>query len=95
MIPNYLKDIHAYIEAIPYGDVEFVVRRVNRKTTTVETRGQETLRYNNNDEALGDINTILKNLSEASYNGRATIELEYKDGDIVLVGIHDEKATKY
>lgn len=95
MIPKYLKDIHSYIEAIPYGDVELVVRRVNRKTTTVETRGRETLRYENTQEALSDLNTILGNLSEASYNGHATIELDYKDGDIKLVGIHDEKATKY
>lgn len=94
-VPKYIRDIHSYAENVPYGEVTIKIRRVNKKTVSVTSSGLETLRYQDNEEAFTDISNILSGLVEAGYTGKATLQLEYKEGLVCLIGIHDEKETKY
>jgi hypothetical protein len=89
------KDIIRYIDSIPFGEVSLKVVRVNRKTTVVITTGEETLKYEDNDEALKDIDNMLKSLVEVGYTGDAHVKLSMKDGKIKLVSIFNKKETKY
>jgi hypothetical protein len=95
MISKAHSDIQSYIDAIPYGSIVLHISKVNRKVVAIETEGKETLRYTDTDAALHDIQAILKNLHDTSYSGSAHIELEYKDGQVSLVTIHDKKKTQY
>ena len=92
---NYIRDIHSYVENIPFGDVDIQVKRVNRKTVLVTTVAEETLRYVNNTEAQQDIMNLIQKLIDASFSGEAHIKLLMKDGQIQLVGIFDKKQTTY
>lgn len=94
-VPKYIRDIHSYSEAVPYGDISLTIKRVNRKTVAIISEGTETLRYTNNEEAIQDILTILKDLAASGYTGKAELQLEYKEGQIRLVGIHDKKEIQY
>lgn len=95
MISKAHSDIQSYIDAIPYGQINLIIHKVNRKVVAVETEGQETLRYTDTDAALLDIKAILENLKNTGYSGKAHIELQYKDGQISIVSIHDIKKTQY
>jgi len=95
MISKAHSDIQGYIDAIPYGQINLIVHKVNRKVVAVETLGQETLRYTDTDAALHDVHAILENLKNTGYSGQAHIELQYKDGQISIISIHDTKKTQY
>lgn len=95
MTPKYIKDLHAYIESIPYGQLQVKIERVNRKTVKIETAGKETLRYTDTKAALNDALNILQGLVDTKYTGNAHIEARYIDGEINLLVVHDEKQTKY
>lgn len=92
---SWIKDIQSYVDRIPFGKVNIELERVGRKTVKVTTYGKETLNYRTTDEALEDINLILKRLSDNEFEGTATLELQYKKGKIKLVGIYDQKITRY
>lgn len=92
---EYIKDLFKIIEAVPFGDVEILVKRVDRKTAQLSTVSQETLRYVNNKEAIDDLFSMVTKLIEASFSGEAHIKLEMKDGQIKIIGIFDKKDTKY
>jgi hypothetical protein len=97
MKDNYLKDLIDYINAIPYGEINVVVRKVNRNVVQITTEGSETLRYNPDDETDPrlDVNLMLDNLQTTSYSGEVSIKLDYTDGIIRLVTVYDKKQTKY
>ena len=92
---EYIKYLFKIIESVPFGDVEILVKRVDRKTAQLSTVSQETLRYVNNKEALDDLFNMIMKLIEASFSGEAHIKLEMKDGQIKIIGIFDKKDTKY
>lgn len=93
--PKQIRDLAAYIDSIPFGDVEIKVKRVDRKTTEISTVALETLRYVNNQEALRDLDSLLTNLINTGHSGEAHVKLEMKDGQIRLVGIYTKKHTQY
>jgi hypothetical protein len=93
--PQYIRDLHGYIEQFPFGDVTIKVKRIDKKTAEVETYGEETLRYVNNDEAIRDIDKLLHNLLDTSFSGQAHIKLTMKDGNIQIVSVFDSKQTNY
>lgn len=95
MISKAHSDIQSYIDGIPYGTVVLYISKVNKKIATVEAEGQETLRYTDSEAALHDIQAILRNLCDTGYSGKARLELDYKDGQVLLVTIHDKKKTQY
>ena len=92
---KYIKDIYQLIESVPYGDVNIVIHRIDRKTAQLSTVSEETLRYVNNEEAVGDLNDMVARLIGASFSGEAHIKLEMKDGQIKIIGIFDKKDIKY
>ena len=92
---KYIKDIYQLIESVPYGDVNIVIHRIDRKTAQLSTVSEETLRYVNNQEAITDLSQMITKLIEASFSGEAHIKLDMKDGQIKLIGIFDKKDTKY
>lgn len=93
----YLKDLIDYINAIPYGEIGVVIKKVNRNVVQITTEGAETLRYNPDEQTdpRVDLNLMLDNLQNTSYSGEVSIKLDYKDGTIRLVTIYDKKQTKY
>ena len=95
LLPKYLTDIQSYVESIPYGDVSLNITRVNHNTVKITTYGKETMRYFNSQEAVDDLWKIIKNLIDTKYSGKAVIELEYKNGQISILGIHDTKEITY
>lgn len=92
---NYMEDLKQYIESIPYGEVNIRIERVNRKTSKIITNGEETLKYHDNNEAVKDLGQMINNLIKTGYSGQAHVRLMLKDGQITLVGIYDNKETKY
>lgn len=97
MKDKYLKDLIDYIDSIPYGEVGFIIQKVNRHVVKVTTEGAETLRYNPQDETdpRADLNLMLDNLAKTSYSGEVSLKLDYKDGTITLLTIYDKKQTNY
>ena len=95
MIQKYLKDIQEYVEAIPYGDVSVNVKRVGRKTTHVDMESKETLRYTDSESAVSDVSSILESLSRDGYSGSTNVQCEYRNGQIVMVTIHDKIQIQY
>ncbi len=92
---KYIKDLYQLVESVPYGEVNVIIRRVDRKTAQLSTVSEETLRYVDNQEALNDLGQMITKLIEASFTGEAHIKLEMKDGQIKIIGIFDKKDTKY
>lgn len=92
---KWVEDLEQYINRIPYGQITINVDRVDRKTTKITTFGKETLQYRTTEEALKDLTLLLKKLADNNYEGTATLELQYKAGRIKLVGIYDQKITRY
>lgn len=92
---KYIKDIYQLVESVPYGDINIVIHRIDRKTAQLSTISEETLRYVNNEEAIKDLSQMITKLIEASFSGEAHIKLDMKDGQIRLIGIFDKKDTKY
>lgn len=95
MISKAHSDIQSIIDAIPYGQITLHIYKVNRKVAVLETEGQETLRYTDTDAALHDVQAILQNLRDTRYSGNARIELQYKDGQVSIITVHDTKKTQY
>jgi hypothetical protein len=93
--PKYMRDLHSFIESIPFGDIDITVKRVDRKTAAINTVALETLRYVSNEEALHDLDKLVRNLLEARFSGDAHIKLKMKEGQISLVGVFNKKETKY
>lgn len=88
-------DLLDYLASIPYGDVAVYVKRINHQTAEITTVGEETLKYVNNDEALEDFTTMVKNLLNDNYNGEVNVKLTIKNGNIDMIGIFNTKLTKY
>ena len=94
-LPQSVRDLHSYIESIPFGEVEFKITRINRNTTQISTIAQETLKYVSNEEAKKDLNQLVDKLCDPSFSGEAHIKLQVKDGQINLMGIFNKKEKKY
>lgn len=92
---KYIKDLYQLVESVPYGEVNIVIRRVDKHTAQLSTTSEETLRYVSNQEALNDLADMITKLIEASFSGEAHIKLEMKDGQIKIIGIYDKKDIKY
>ncbi len=96
MKPNWIKDLESYVDAIPYGSVSIPnIERVNRKVTTVTTVGQETLRYQDNNECVKDILSFITSLLDDKHTGQVDFGVEMKDGNITLLTIRNTKKTNY
>jgi len=95
MISKSHKDIQSAIDSIPYGTVRLEVKRVNRHTVEIAAYESETLKYTDTEAALGDVLRLLRNLSETGHSGEAHIQCTYKEGNIILVAIQNEKKTQY
>jgi hypothetical protein len=93
--PKYIQDLYKIIETVPYGTVDIQIKRVDRKTARITTSSEETLRYVNNQEAMKDLIIMINQLVGASFSGQAHIKLDMKDGNIKLIGLFDQKDTKY
>lgn len=96
MKPNWIKDLESYVDAIPYGSISIPnIERVNRKVTTVTTVGQETLRYQDNNECVKDILSFITSLLDDKHTGQVDFGVEMKDGNITLLTIRNTKKTNY
>lgn len=93
--PQWARDIQSVIDAVPYGQVNLSVKRVDKKTVEVSSTGKETLRYVSNDDALRDISNLTERLIQARFSGSAHVELEMKDGQIRFIGVFSKKSTTY
>lgn len=93
--PKWIRDLHSYIESVPYGEVDIQIKRVDHKTVTISTVAEETLRYVDNSEAIRDLDRMVLELINTGFSGQAHVKLEMKDGQIKLLGIFDKKQTTY
>lgn len=93
--PTYIQDLYQLIEAVPYGTIDIQIKRIDRKTAQLTTQSEETLRYVDNQEAMKDLIGMINQLVGASFSGQAHIKLDMKDGNIKIIGIFDQKDTKY
>jgi len=93
--PQSIKDLQSYIDSVPFGTVKFEVKRVDRKTVLIETEGEETLRYVDNNEAIKDLSKLIMDLINTSFTGDAKLKLQMKDGQIQIVSVYSTKETKY
>jgi len=92
---SWISDIQSYADKIPYGKINLEIEKVDRKTVKIVSYGKETLRYTSNDEAIEDLTNIIRRLADNGYEGKSVFELEYKQGKIRIVGIYDQKVTRY
>lgn len=94
-LPTWLQELRSYIDAIPYGDVDLRIKRVRHKTVEIETTSEETVRYEDNQEARKDLDKIVTELVERRFNGDVHIKLKLKNGDIRLLGVFNNNHRKY
>lgn len=93
---KWLADLESYVDSIPYGKIEIPeIERVNRRVVSITTTASETLRYEDNAEAVKDILGFLTTLVDDGHNGRVKFEVEYKNGQIKLLAIQNSRKTHY
>jgi hypothetical protein len=95
MQDKWLKDIRSYVDAIPYGQVQVEVERVDRRTVQVITVGFETLRYTDNAECLKDLLAFITSLMDDEHTGDVQFGLDMKQGNITLLTIKNTRRTNY
>lgn len=73
----------------PYGKVVVTHSRSNGKTTAVKIERHYPERFDHdNARAQGYINTLVRGYMAGKVNGLVTLELLFKDGDLMLVTEH-------
>ena len=92
---KWVKDLRSYIDAIPYGNVNVGLIRVDRHTVQVTTHGEETLRYRDNNEALKDILTFITSLIDDKHTGDVQFQVDMQEGNITLLTIKNTRRTNY
>lgn len=92
---SYIRDVQSFVDTIPYGDVTLVLKRIDRKTVQITSTAEETLKYENNEEAIEDLITLVRRLVDAGFTGRTRVELTLNEGQIKLLSVFDKKETKY
>lgn len=92
---QYIKDLHSYIEQIPFGDVEINIKRAKKATVEVTTIAEETVKYHDSKQAEEDLNILLTNLIQSGFSGDAHIKLAMKDGQIQIISVFNKKQIKY
>lgn len=95
MKPKYLNDIQSKVDALPYGDVNVKVTRVNRHTTKVTFTETQTLRYRDNTEAMQDVVDFLAGLVDSKHTGKVQFEVAIEEGQINLLAITNTGENKY
>lgn len=94
--PKWLADIESYVDSIPYGNINIPqIEKVNRRVTVVTTVGVETLRYDDNQEAVKDILNFVVSLVDDKHTGDVEFKIEYKEGNISLLAIKNTRKTTY
>lgn len=94
-IPPWQRDLTRYIDAVPYGEIDVQIKRIDRKTTAIVTVAEETLRYVSNEEALRDLDRLFSKLIDTKFSGDAHVKLQIKDGQIQIIGVFNKKKTNY
>lgn len=93
--PNYIKDIQQYVDRVPYGEVQFTVKRINNKVVEIQTNSVETTKHRENKSAEEEIVALLKALEAANYTGNITFNISIKNGQVEQIGHYNMKQTKY
>lgn len=93
--PNWLKDIVASADTMPFGSVTFTVKRHRGKTTKVESTTHSTIRYQDNTRAFLDTEQLMNNMIAGSFTGTLQFEQTYKDGQITAITIKHKKTINY
>lgn len=94
-LPKYLQDIQKYIDRVPYGDIQFTVKRRNNKVIEVVTNSVETTKHEDNSSSKAEIVALMDALEAANYTGNITFNISIKDGQTKQIGHYNTKQTDY
>lgn len=92
---NWVKDLIAHVDSVPYGDITVAVKRHKNQTTQIETNAVETVRYETSQDALASLAQVVEAMQEVGYDGSMTVTFNFKDGTIKETGYYSVRATRY
>ena len=95
---SWAKELLDYIDSVVYGSVDvqpITIHREHKKTTLIETRANETLKYENNELALKQLLSFVLNLTNDGFSGSTTLRLTLVNGKLELIAYETLKQTPY
>jgi hypothetical protein len=94
-LPQYIQDIRSNVDAVPYGESTFKVKRHKNKVYELDVILEETLAYHgDNQRALQDILTMIATLADNKANTVLNFSIALKEGMIQTIGyVSTTKAT--
>lgn len=92
---NYLRDIEDASEKVPFGEVQFTLKRHEGKTTKVTLNSYDHKRFENNVDAAAFIMQTLKDTTDLGESGSISFTLMLKNGKITTVIQQGYQAKDY
>jgi hypothetical protein len=95
---SWAKDLLNYIDSVVYGEAQIqpiVVKREHKKTIVIETKAIETLKYDDNDQALKQLLAFILNLANEGFSGSTSLHLTMLDGKLEVIAYETLKQTPY
>lgn len=92
---QWVRDLVSLVNAVPFGNVEPLIVKKERKVAEIVLNAHETVKYKDNDTAFRDIVAYLANLEHSRFSGAVSFVVEYNEGKIKQSGFNSSKRTKY
>lgn len=92
---GYLDDIGRLADLVPYGEINFSVKRHNGKTTSVISQTFESKKYNYTADAAAAILQMIKNAEVDGLSGEITFVVVLDKGKLKRVIQHGHELIRY
>jgi hypothetical protein len=95
MQPQWVKDLQQMVDQIGFGEIKPIITKHRNKVTQVSVASDETIKYDDSEQALAAISRLMANLFNAQYDGEVTFRVIFENGAISRVGYYNERHTNY
>jgi hypothetical protein len=92
---TWLRDLQSLVDNVPFGEVTPTIIRHRNQVTQVKVGSLETIRYEDNEKALADIQQLFNNLFEAQYDGELIFRVIMEKGVISRIAYYNQRSTNY
>jgi hypothetical protein len=94
--PSWLHDIDTSARLLPFGTIQYKVKRHRNMTTSVDAITHSSLKYDgDNERAFADLSQLMNNLIDNGFTGKLQFEQTYKNGQVVTISIKNTKTVNY
>lgn len=95
-LPQLYRDLEKLFAVVPYGELNFSVKRHNGKTIHMDGMIGRTFKFKDQDSlALATMIQLVKTAMQAKMTGQIAFAVNLKDGSITLVRNTDHKEINY